>query len=268
MASRKLSPEQKQLTKFYSPYLSDEEEDDSSGSELSGSESDTSSNSSNTSAEPTASESRQNIFASNGFPVSQMSGDKVPGEPIGAPIAFKQTTTKFSNSKNATTVMINSTDRDTNIYPQPTLFSIRLPRIYRNVVGISVTQIKLLSSFYYFSAAKNNTSMTINEYGRQIDICGQMINNNITKYLTDGTYDTNSLVTELQNQLNMTPLYNNITLTTFIGQFISTGNYSLLFNDPGDTTYNPLTGIFETLQFKSNIIYRYFNIGISTGVTY
>ena len=267
MASRKLSPEQKQLTKFYSPYLSDEE-DDNSDSELSSSESDTSSNSSGTSGEPTASESRQNIFASNGFPVSQMSGDKVPGEPIGAPIAFKQTTTKFSNSKNATTVMINSTDRDTNIYPQPTVFSIRLPRIYRNVVGISVTQIKLLSSFYYFSASKNNTSMTINEYGRQIDICGQMINNNITKYLTDGTYDTNSLVTELQNQLNMTPLYNNISLTTFIGQFISTGNYSLLFNDPGDTTYNPLTGVFETLQFKSNIISRYFNIGISSGVTY
>jgi hypothetical protein len=109
-----------------------------------------------------------------------MSGDKVPDKPSGVPVTFKQTTTKFAASKNATTIMLNSTDRDTNVYPQPTRFSIRLPRIFRNVVGISVTQIKLLSAFYYFSAAKNNTSVRILEYGRQIkNSSGQLVDNNI-----------------------------------------------------------------------------------------
>lgn len=266
MATRKLTPEQVELKRFYKPYLSDDDEVSDTESESSVS---SGSSGSSSAGQSSATESRQNIFASNGFPVDKMSGDKIPDNPSGAAVAFKQTTTKFAAAKNSTTIMLNSTDRDTNIYPQPTHFSIRLPRIFRNVVGISVTQIKLLSSFYYFSASKNNTSLRILEYGRQLTNSeGVLVDNNIDIYLRDGTYDTNSLVTQLQNQLNMCPLYNNISLTTFIGQFISTGNYGLLFNDPGDTTYNPLTGVYEALQFKNNIVQRYFNTSVSTGIAY
>lgn len=266
MATKKLSPEQQELSKFYKPYLSDDDEVSDSESESSAS---SSSSMSDSASEQSAAESRQNIFASNGFPVGKMSGDKPPPASTNFPVTLNQTTTKFASGKNSTTIMLNSTDRDTNVYPQPTLFSLRLPRIYRNVVGISVTQIKLLSSFYYFTAAKNNTSMRVLEYGRQIaNSAGVMVDNALDIYLKDGTYDTNSLVTQLQNQLNRSPLYNNITLTEFIGKFISTGDYGLLFNDPGDTTYNPLTGVFDGLQFKSQIINRYFNTAVSTGVSY
>jgi hypothetical protein len=273
MATKKLTPDQLELKKFYKPYLSDDEEVSDTESESSqssgGSGSESGSVSSASSGAPSATASRQNIFASNGFPVAQMSGDKLPDNPSGAPTAFKQTTTKFAASKNSTTIMLNSTDRDTNVYPQPTHFSIRLPRIFRNVVGISVTQIKMLSSFYYFTAAKNNTSVRILEYGRQIaNSKGVMVDNNIDVFLNDGTYDTNSLVTQLQNQLNRSPLYNNITLTSFIGKFISTGDYGLLFNDPGDTTYNQLTGVFDALQFKNQIIQRYFNTAVGGGISY
>ena len=265
MASRKLTPEQLELKKFYKPYLSDDDEVSDTETESSYA------SESSLSSAGTPTEERQNIFASNGFPVAKMSGDKVPEAPTGSnnPVTFKQTTTKFAAGKNSTTIMINSTDRDTNMYPQPTRFSIRLPRIFRNVVSISVTQIKLLSSFYYFTAAKNNTSIRVLEYGRKItNTTGNLVDNALDIYLRDGTYDTNSLISQLQNQLNRSPLYNNITLTDFIGKFISTGNFGLLFNDPGDTTYNPLTGVFETLQFKNQIVQRYFNTSVGTGVSY
>jgi hypothetical protein len=206
-------------------------------------------------------------IGANAYSVSKMSGQAIDSTASTStnPITYNQNDTNFKMSKNSTTIMINSTDRDTNIYPQPTNFSLRLPRIYRNVVGINVTQIKLLSSFYYISSAKNNSSIRVLENGRTT---ATGLANAIDIYVSEGTYDTNSLVTELQNRLNIAPIYNNITLNDFVAQFISTGNYALLFNDPGDTTYNPLTGVFESLQFKSQIINRYFNSTISSGVTY
>ena len=66
---------------------------------------------------------------------------------------------KFETNKNTTLIMINSRDRDTSIYVQPTDFYIRLPRTYKSITNIAITQLKLLSSFYYFSPIKNNTSL-------------------------------------------------------------------------------------------------------------
>lgn len=203
--------------------------------------------------------------AANTYSISKMSGQPVTSTTSANPVTYNQNDTNFKATRNSTTIMINSADRDTNIYPQPTNFSLRLPRIYRNVVGIKVTQIKLLSSFYYISATKNNSSIRILENGR---VTSKGLPNSLDIYVSEGTYDTNSLVTELQNRLNIAPIYNNISLNVFVSQFISTGNYALLFNDPGDTTYNPLTGVFENLQSKSQIINRYFNSSISSGVTY
>lgn len=264
MASKKASPEpQQELDAFYKPYLSDSEESetdsdtDSSVDSQGSQDSQGSEQSVSTTSEPSV--SRQNIFASNGFPVGKMSGDKMPSNETSSPVTFNQKTTKFNVSKNTTVIMINSSDRDTNVYPQPTFFTLRLPRIYRNVVGINVTQIKLLSSFYYFSRAKNNTTIRIHENGR-------LVTNDV--YIRDGSYTSDLLVNELQNQLNMAPIYNNITFSDFIDQFFSTGDYTLLFNDPGSTTYNPLTGIFETLQSKSQIVSRYFNTNSTGGSTF
>lgn len=259
MASKKASPElQKELDAFYKPYLSDSsDESDTDSSDTDESVYSLSSDQSvSTTSEPSV--SQQNIFASNGFPLGKMSGDKMPSNET-PPLTFNQKATKFNVSKNTTVIMINSTDRDTNVYSQPTFFTLRLPRIYRNVVGINVTQIKLLSSFYYFSKAKNNTTIRIHENGR-------LVTNNV--YIRDGSYTSDLLVNELQNQLNISPIYNNISFSDFIDQFFSTGNYSLLFNDPGTTTYNPLTGVFETLASKSQIVNRYFNTNSTGGSTF
>jgi len=253
---------QKELTKFYKPYLSDED-DDSSQDSYSSNESTGSDSESDRLSQVVA--ARQNLFVSNGAPIS--SGNDVTPSPL-ATTVLKQTKTAFTGSKNTTTIMINSSDRDTTIYPQPTFFTLRLPRIYRNVVGINVTQIKLLSSFYYFSAEKANTDLTVLELDRIKAVNGVGVANPINVFIRDGTYDSNSLVAELNNQLNQAPIYNRISFAAFMEGFVTTGDLAPLFNDPGDTTYNPVTGIFETLTSKSQIVARYFNNSNTLGVQY
>jgi hypothetical protein len=59
--------------------------------------------------------------------------------------------TKFETqeSKNTTLFMINSRDRDTRVYPQPTFFTLRLPRVFKNVKTINMSQLNLLNSLLY-----------------------------------------------------------------------------------------------------------------------
>ena len=239
------------LDNFYKPYESEEEYSSESDYE---SESDS------------ESESEASVEAFSGAPKKAVA--KPATKSTSQPTNFNQTKTAFTSTKNTTTIMINSSDRDTTVYAEPTLFTIRLPRIYRNVVSLNVTQIKLLSSFYYFSNSKNNTSLRVAEYNRTKVVNGVDISNTKDIYIREGTYDSSSLVTELNNQLNRTPIYNTINISDFIAGFITTGNYSLLFNDPGDTTYNPLTGVFEALGSKTDIVARYFKTGTNVGIQY
>ena len=117
--------------------------------------------------------------------------------------------TKFDTTAGTYTsiLMINSLDRDRNVYAQPTFFTIRLPRTYRNVSQFSITQMKLLSSFYYFRPGKENVSIEVVEQGRTIVTNGQTVDNIITVTMRTGSYDINALLAELQLQLNRTPLF-------------------------------------------------------------
>ena len=260
----------RQLENFYRPYISEDEESDSdsytsedSGSSLSDDERAGPANVGglrndsgvvqtwNTAAKPKSDAQPPMTFNS-----------------VAAPIDYNQTKTTFKSQNNTTTIMINSRDRDTSVYGQPTSFSIRLPRVYRNVTSINVTQIKLLSSFYYFSNSKSNTSMRVAEYNRTSTVNGVDVSYAKDIFIREGTYDADTLVTELNNQLNRTPIYNRISISDFIAGFITTGNYGLLFNDPGDTTFNPLTGVFEELASKREIEQRYFQQGTNIGIQY
>jgi len=265
-----------ELKKFYRPYLSDSDSDYESDSSGSSSGSGTSSGSgSSTESEKASVKPSQlaklspNLFSGDGAFINEISEDnKVPFVQKNAAITFNQTNLAFVNTKLSSSIMLNSTDRDTNIFPQPSSFSIRLPRVYRNVSSISVSQIKMLSSFYYFSDTKNNTSMRIQELGRLKTENGTSVNNTIDVFIRNGSYDVNSLVLELNNQLNSTPLYNIISKDDFFAEFTGSGDYNLLFNPPGDTTYNNLTGVFETLASITDIVSRYFNTTGSLGTNY
>ena len=175
---------------------------------------------------------------------------------------------KFETNKNTTLIMINSRDRDTSVYIQPTDFYIRLPRTYKNITNIAITELKLLSSFYYFSPTKSNTGISILELGRTITENGVEVDNVIDTNIREGTYNANTLITELNLQLNATPIFADISggRDAFINSFQVTGNYSLLFNQPGDSTFNSLTGKYDTGLSLANIISKYF-YSASTNIT-
>ena len=174
-------------------------------------------------------------------------------------------------------IMLDSRDRDINVYPQPTLLTLRLPRVYRNMTNFQIVQINFLSSFFYFRADKNNLSITIKESGRYIQ--NKYGFSNIVSYSTpgatplkvtttirEGTYDINTLITELTQQLNFTPIFYDFIdgLTSFHNLFQSTGDYSVNFNTPGDTFYDNLNNVFITSPTMTTIVQKYFQNTIAT----
>lgn len=151
-----------------------------------------------------------------------------------------------------TLFLIDSMNRDKTAFPQPTNFTLRLPRVYKNVKSIQVTQLKLLCSFYYFSTTKGNIYLPVIEKDRvsTIDINGnntlisKFNNTNITKLITirEGTYTIPDLLNEIQTEMNYTPLFYDFPggFTDFIKVFTAGGDYSVNFNQPGDTYYDTL----------------------------
>jgi hypothetical protein len=154
-------------------------------------------------------------------------------------------------------IMIDSKDRDTAAYPQPTNLTLRLPRTYKNVTGFTIIQMKLLSAFYYFSASKQNTNVSILEIGRTTaDASDNIISNNIR----EGTYDINSLITELTTQLNRTPIFYDFVngFQDFAQKFATTGDFSMNFNFPGDTYFDSLLNQFIPNPTMTLIVSKYF----------
>jgi hypothetical protein len=168
----------------------------------------------------------------------------------------------FQASQNTSLVMITSRDRDTRLYPQPTYFTIRLPKTYRNIKTINITQLNLLNSFFNFTTARGNTYMYIRELGRTTTdpTTGATIPNDIKVQIRTGTYTTTTLVTELSNAMNRTPLFADISggLGSFINAFQGTGDYTLLFNQPGPVVFNTLTQQYENNVAMSQLVARYF----------
>jgi hypothetical protein len=94
---------------------------------------------------------------------------------------------------------------------------------------------------------------------------GSTIKNIVKISIRDGTYNTDELVVELNNALNSTPLFADITLSDFINHFQSTGDYTILFNTPGPTVYNSLTQKYDKNQTINNIVARYFLVTQTVG---
>lgn len=184
-----------------------------------------------------------------------LSGELDPSLP------YTGTTFDMNTGTQTSILIINSRDRDRNVYPQPTFFTLRVPRIYKNITSFQILQLKLLSSFFYFRPEKENTDITILENGRTIpDQYGTLVANKIKSFIRTGTYDITSLLTELQTQLNRTPLFFDFPngIQDFIPQFASTGDLGLGFNQPGDTYYDALRRQFVNNPSLATIVSYYF----------
>jgi hypothetical protein len=152
--------------------------------------------------------------------------------------------TKFetASATEASIIMIDSQFRDRTAYPQPTLCTLRLPRSYKNVTSIGVSELKLITSFYFFQSTFGNTDITIYEKNRYIyDAKGKNLGSTIVKtYISQGSFNLNSLMSEIQNKLNYTPLFFDFKngFNDFLTLFRASGDLTLNFNQPGDNFYN------------------------------
>jgi hypothetical protein len=158
-----------------------------------------------------------------------------------------------------TIFIVDSVNRDKVSFPQPTSFSLKLPRVYQNVKSIQLTEVKFLCSFYYFSAAKSNIYLPIIERGR--DSITTSNNFPITKLITirQGTYSITELLNEIQIELNYTPLFYDFIngFIDFINLFTVSGDYSINFNQPGDTYYDSLNSKYIMNPTMATIISYY-----------
>jgi hypothetical protein len=181
-----------------------------------------------------------------------------------------------------------SADRDKAVYPFSTYFTIKTPRVYKNVTQIQLVQINIqtpansaipdvssLESAIIAAIGRNFdisecsgcfpplsqssssiTSIGISEFGRQNPIqSNQILVHNIKA--RSGRYDPVTLIDELDKQSNKTPPFTTVSYAEHRRLFMSTKTVDHLFNEPGRYYENKLTGNFFATNNKSDIISRY-----------
>lgn len=89
-----------------------------------------------------------------------------------------------------TTVHLDSRDRDYDLYPSSSEFVIELPETLRNVSSSVMVTAELPLSYYVFSAARNNTSLTVTING---------VTHTVT--IPDGNYTTTTMAAALKTAL-------------------------------------------------------------------
>ena len=168
---------------------------------------------------------------------------------------------KSSSQSVNSIVMLDSRDRDRSVFVQPTNVTLRLPRVYSNVTSFQLVQIKLLSAFFYFRNDKANTDVSIQELNRVVyDTLGNPIPNTVKTLIRPGTYDINSLLSELNTRLNVTPIFYDFPngFQDFAPRFAATGDYSIGFNYPGDNYYDSLLDQYIPNPTMALILSKYF----------
>jgi hypothetical protein len=204
--------------------------------------------------------------------------DQTAAEASGAPKYGKVT----SAAKDIQTViMLQSRDRDKSVYPQPTSCQLFLPRIYKNIQSFSIAQINLTSAFFYFRQDKQNVNMLVYEkdtflYSTELtptiltDESGNPIPLRLTRTLRDGSYNISQLLTEIQIQLNQTPLFYDFLngFSDFLPLFQVNGDFSLNFNYPGDYYYDAVRKIYIQNPTRAQIVGFYFQSQFANQFTY
>lgn len=86
---------------------------------------------------------------------------------------------------------IDSRDRNYDAYPEPSSYRVMLPRKYRRVTSAKLLSAELPSSFYVFSAAAGNTTMTVVMNG----------GSPVTVTMPDANYEPDTFCTVLEAML-------------------------------------------------------------------
>ena len=189
---------------------------------------------------------------------------------------------KFEIKDTSTVVVLQSRDRDKTVFLQPTDCQLFLPRIYKNIIGFSVSQINLTSAFFYFRPDKENLQIQIQEKDNilytpvtsnpvpQTNPDGSIKNLTIVRSIRPGSYSIDELLTEIQLQLNRTPVFYDFIngFDDFKNIFKVQGDFSLNFNYPGDNYYDPLTKTFVNNPTRQSITSNYFQTQFANLLVY
>lgn len=186
------------------------------------------------------------------------------------PIEYAKTAFKTANKNATALISLTSRDRDRIVFPQPTLTTLRLPRLYRNVTRIDLANIKFLTSFYYFRPDKQNLGITILEKGRTVNNVITAGSTIISSVIRVGTYNINTLLSEIQTQLNRTPLFYDYVngISDFANAFASTGDFGLNFNEPGDNFYDNVKDDFVQNPTKNLIVGKFWQVRYANRASY
>jgi hypothetical protein len=173
-------------------------------------------------------------------------------------ILYGTTAFKTNATSRTSLLMINSLDRDRQAFPQPTRLQLHFPRVYTDITTFQVTQIKLLSAFLYFRESKFNTFFDVWEQGRYMAAGDSNI---IRVRIREGSYDINSLLNELQLQMNTSPIFFYFPggFNDFAATFTVNGDLAANFNLPGDYYYDSLLERYVPNPTLNYIVTRYFS---------
>ena len=182
---------------------------------------------------------------------------------------------------------IRSDSRDHRIFPSPMNFTIKLPRVYKNITKIQLVQIAFpnnkkgvtadsafTSSFVNYiikdgtppcclstcitttCVVLDASAMGIVEQGR-LNASGTPLMTTVS--VPDGAYTNNvQLGNELTYYANNTPPFNIITYDAFRDIFMNTRDISVLFNEPGDCFSSKTNNKRYGAHTKENIMNTYY----------
>lgn len=183
---------------------------------------------------------------------------------------------------------VRSDSRDHTVFPSPMNFTIKLPRVYKNITKIQLVQIAFpnntnknvtadaaFTSSFVTYLLKNgmlpcciNTCVTttctvldasamgVVEQGR-MNALGTPLMTTIS--VPDGAYtNRNQLGHELTYQANNTPPFNIISYEAFRDTFMNTRDISVLFNEPGECFSSKTNNKRYGAHTKENIMNTYY----------
>lgn len=182
---------------------------------------------------------------------------------------------------------VKSSNRDLKVYNSPFNFTIKTPRVYKNVTKFQLVQLSFpnnvnsvvndglfLSSFIFalleggipsscistcinvIECGSASATLALAEHGRLNDKGQQIL---VTAKVPNGIYSPQKLCSELNAQLNNTPPFNIISYNDFKNCFKATRDISCLFNEPGDHFHTPVTAERYTSHTKETIMNTYFS---------
>lgn len=184
-------------------------------------------------------------------------------------------------------VSIKSTDRDTNVFPTPFRFQLKLPRVYKDVTKFQLVQMSFPNGANNVVPSNLFTSSLVLKLLAQgvpsscLSTCVSVIDCSLASYslgvveqgrltpagepllgtisVPHGNYSEPQMASELTFQANSTPPLNLVSYEDFKDVFTTTRDISILFSEPGTSYYSAITNARYHAHTKENIMNTYYN---------